>query len=447
MPPCSLAGEIRGLILTGRLVDKWQIRTWRNAFLSFSFFFFGQNECSSSFFYIALLGAVFTDGGQSVLKQWKFNHWLLVAWDAGSLIGFEWSLNVLCWIKSNVIAVFSIWSTVQPYFYQPFFLILLSWNKEDTQKLYLKWTSWSIGTSCCRVSQCWHICMQNESPSHVQPCRGQRFSVADAWSIWPCAHHLHSYIIGAPCSIVGWCLLGFAEIANLVPQHSAAIVARCLLKLIRLQRATGTHEDKASELSTRPPFFFFKWVAALCFFCDSDPGAECSSILSKHGHGDSPEDNKPPREPASPANILPASPLTPLPFPFNHQPKAVILHSIASSIMKPYKPVICGFMACFMKVSWQAALRMVPVTLTDSITKRKGALERVGRAGKRIGCSLYVGPARALMGRGLAAGYHWSILRLPPFVRPTLLTFDLRSYPHLLPANQLPHRSINQPGW
>lgn len=207
-------------------------------------------------------------------------------------------------------------------------------------------------------------------------------------------------------------------------------------------RATGTHEDKgvwAVDAS-------FLSESLLFVFCGSEKaGAEWSSILSKHGHGDSPGDNKPPREPASPANILPASPLAPLPF--NPQPKAVILHSIASSIMKPYKPVICGFMACFMKVSWQAALRMVPVTLTDSITKRKGALERVGRAGKRIGCGLYVGPARALMGRGLAAGYHWYILRLPPFVRPTLLTFDLRSYPHLLLANQLPHRSINQPGW
>lgn len=89
---------------------------------------------------------------------------------------------------------------------------------------------------------------------------------------------------------------------------------------------------------------------------------------------------------------------------------------------------------------------MVPVTLTDSITKRKGALGREGRSGQRMGWGLYVSPARALMGRGLAAGYHWYILRLPPFVRPTLLTFDLCSYSHLLFTNQLPHRSINQTG-
>lgn len=63
-----------------------------------------------------------------------------------------------------------------------------------------------------------------------------------------------------------------------------------------------------------------------------------------------------------------------------------------------------------------------------------------------MGWGLYVGPARALMGSGLAAGDHWYILRLPPFVRPTLLTFDLCSYSHLLFANQLPHRSINQSG-
>ncbi|KAK1903226.1 Citramalyl-CoA lyase mitochondrial [Dissostichus eleginoides] len=58
---------------------------------------------------------------------------------------------------------------------------------------------------------------------------------------------------------------------------------------------------------------------------------------------------------------------------------------------------------------------MVPVTLTDGITKRKGALGREGRAGLRMGRGLYVSPARALMGRGLAAGYHCYILRLPPF--------------------------------
>lgn len=83
---------------------------------------------------------------------------------------------------------------------------------------------------------------------------------------------------------------------------------------------------------------------------------------------------------------------------------------------------------------------MVPVTLTDSITKRKGAMGKKGRA------SLYVGPTRALMGRGLAAGYHWYILRLPLFVTSTLLTFDLCSFSHLLFTNQLPNRSINQIG-
>ncbi|KAM7380263.1 hypothetical protein PAMP_003575 [Pampus punctatissimus] len=50
---------------------------------------------------------------------------------------------------------------------------------------------------------------------------------------------------------------------------------------------------------------------------------------------------------------------------------------------------------------------MVPVTLTDSITKRKGNVGREGRSGWRMGRGLYVSPARALMGRGLAAGYHW----------------------------------------
>lgn len=121
--------------------------------------------------------------------------------------------------------------------------------------------------------------------------------------------------------------------------------------------------------------------------------------------------------------------------------------SCIASIMKPYKPVICCFTACFMKVSWQAAPRMVPVTLTDNITKRKEALGREDRAGWRMGRGLYVSPARALMGRGLAAGYHWYILCLPPFVRGTLLTFDLCPYSHLLFSNQLPHRSINQTGW
>lgn len=147
------------------------------------------------------------------------------------------------------------------------------------------------------------------------------------------------------------------------------------------------------------------------------------------------------------ANILSASPLPAQPPALNPQPRAVVRRSIASSIMKPYKPVICCFMACFMKVSWQAALRMVPVTLTDGITKRKGALGREGRLGQRMGWGLYVNPARPLMGRGLAAGYHWYILRLPPFVRPTLLMFDLSSYSHLLFTNQLPHWSINQTGW
>lgn len=174
-----------------------------------------------------------------------------------------------------------------------------------------------------------------------------------------------------------------------------------------------------------------------------EEGVKWSSILSKHGHGDSHWDNKPPREPGCPANILPAFPLSARP----PSPLSPGLWSCIAGIMKPYKPVICCFMACFMKVSWQAAPRMVPVTLTDSITKRKGALGREGRAGWRMGRGLYVSPARALMGRGLAAGYHWYILRLPPFVRGTLLTFDLCSYSHLLFTNQLPHRSINQTGW
>lgn len=89
---------------------------------------------------------------------------------------------------------------------------------------------------------------------------------------------------------------------------------------------------------------------------------------------------------------------------------------------------------------------MVPVTLTDSITKRKGVLGREDRAGWRMGQGHYVCPARALMGRGLAAGYHWYILCLPPFVTGALLTFDLCPYSHLLFTNQLPHRSINQTG-
>lgn len=128
------------------------------------------------------------------------------------------------------------------------------------------------------------------------------------------------------------------------------------------------------------------------------------------------------------------------------QSRAVILHNRASSIMKPYKPVICCFMACFMKVSWQAALKMVPVTL-NGITTRKGALWREGWIYERMGRGLYVSPASALMGWSLAAGNHWYILRLPPFVRLTLLMFELCSYSHLLSINKLPNRSINQIGW
>lgn len=146
---------------------------------------------------------------------------------------------------------------------------------------------------------------------------------------------------------------------------------------------------------------------------------------------------------ACPANISPAPPLP----PYTLQPRAVILHSRASSIMKPYKPVICCFMACFMKVSWQAALKMVPVTLTNGITTRKGALRREGWICERMGWGLYVRPASALMGWSLAAGNHWYILRLPPFVGLTVLTFELCSYSHLLSINQLPNRSINQAGW
>lgn len=141
-------------------------------------------------------------------------------------------------------------------------------------------------------------------------------------------------------------------------------------------------------------------------------------------------------------------PTSPLPArPPHPSPLSRGLWSRIAGIMKPYKPVIGCFTACFMKVSRQAAPIMVPVTLTDSITKRKGALGREGRAGWRMGQGLYVSPARALMGRGLAAGYHCYILCLPPFVTGTLLTFDLCSYFHLLLTNQLPHRSINQTGW
>lgn len=139
------------------------------------------------------------------------------------------------------------------------------------------------------------------------------------------------------------------------------------------------------------------------------------------------------------------------PLRYQHTPPASPLGpgqwSCIPSIMKPYKPVICCFTACFMKVSWQAAPRMVPVTLTDNITKRIETLGREDRAGWRMGQGLYVSPVSALMGRGLAAGYHRNILCLPPFVRGTLLTFDLCPYSHLLFSNQLPHRSINQTGW
>lgn len=204
-----------------------------------------------------------------------------------------------------------------------------------------------------------------------------------------------------------------------------------------------------------------KWVVPFLFVLVGISGGtqglkevKWSSTLSKHGHGDSRWDNKPPREPGCPANDLPASPLPAQPPPpppptssSASSPLSPGLWSCIAGIMKPYKPVICCFTACFMKVSWQAAPRMVPVTLTDSITKRKGALGREGRADRRMGRGLYVSPARALMGRGLAAGYHWYILRLPPFVRGTLLTFDLCSYSHPLFTNQLPHRSINQTGW
>lgn len=84
----------------------------------------------------------------------------------------------------------------------------------------------------------------------------------------------------------------------------------------------------------------------------------------------------------SPANIFFASSFPP--YTPTLQPRAVILHSRASSIMKPYKPVIWCFMACFMKVSWQAALKMVPATLTNGITTRKGALWREGSICERI---------------------------------------------------------------
>lgn len=131
----------------------------------------------------------------------------------------------------------------------------------------------------------------------------------------------------------------------------------------------------------------------------------------------------------------------------NPSPLSSGLRSCVAGVMKPYKPVICCFTACFMKVSWQAAPRMVPATLTHSITKRKEAERREGRVGWRMHWGLYVVPTRTLMGRGLAAGYHWYILCLPPFVGATLLTFDLCYCSHLLFTNQFPHRSINQPGW
>lgn len=35
----------------------------------------------------------------------------------------------------------------------------------------------------------------NENLSHVQPCHGQRFTVADACSIWPCSPHLQSLTV------------------------------------------------------------------------------------------------------------------------------------------------------------------------------------------------------------------------------------------------------------
>lgn len=60
-----------------------------------------------------------------------------------------------------------------------------------------------------------------------------------------------------------WCFARFAEIANLIPQCSAATVARCLFKLIRLVRATGTHKDKsvwavdASLFLSELPLFVF----------------------------------------------------------------------------------------------------------------------------------------------------------------------------------------------
>lgn len=111
------------------------------------------------------------------------------------------------WFKSSVF----IWRTVLPHFSHA----MLTGSRRfpcQAMKLTQKKLVWetdileywpSLVVHCRVVSRHRRICMQNESPSHVQPCRGQRFSVADACSIWPCAHHLHSYIIRAPCSIVG----------------------------------------------------------------------------------------------------------------------------------------------------------------------------------------------------------------------------------------------------
>lgn len=164
-------------------------------------------------------------------------------------------------------------------------------------------------------------------------------------------------------------------------------------------------------------------------------------MLSKHGHGDRLWDKKTSQSTLSSQH----SPNLSTPY---HQPKAVtLLHSMVVNLKKPYNPVICCFMACFMKVSWQAVLRMVPVTITGNITKRKGTLRREGRASERMGWGLYGSPAKALMGRGLAAGYHWYILYLLTFVRLSLLMLELCSYSLLLFTNQLPNWSVNQTGW
>lgn len=136
---------------------------------------------------------------------------MLVARDAESFDKIWMKLKMLNmlnqrWFKSSFYLTHSVASFL-PCDVNQLTPISLSGNETDRKKLVWKtdileyWPPLVVDSRV--VSRYRRICMQNESPSHVQPCRGQRFSVADACSIWPCAHHLHSYIIRAPCSIVG----------------------------------------------------------------------------------------------------------------------------------------------------------------------------------------------------------------------------------------------------